>query len=84
MLEDLKAWSWWLWRFFVLVLLCTVAIEMTPLGRDDSDPAQWGNRSNLKPRTDALTGCQYLEARGGGITPRVDVDGRHVGCKRGG
>ena len=34
-----------------------------------------GEHSGLKPRTDALTGCQYLETAHG-ITPRLNRDGR--------
>lgn len=46
-----------------------------------SDPGQWGQRSGLMPRTDSRTGCQYLEAMSGGLTPRLDRDGRHIGCR---
>jgi hypothetical protein len=30
-------------------------------------------------RTDLHTRCQYL-VTGGGITPRIDAQGRHMGC----
>lgn len=48
--------------------------------RDDSDPAGTA-RSGMLIRTDNLTGCQYLRAGSGGLTPRVDGAGRHIGCK---
>lgn len=32
-------------------------------------------------RTDLETGCQYLTAFDSGITPRLDGQGRHMGCK---
>ena len=35
-------------------------------------------RSGLALHTDHLTGCQYLTARGGGITPRLDVEGNQI------
>lgn len=31
--------------------------------------------------TDSRTGCQYLESLNGGLTPRLDRDGKHVGCR---
>lgn len=31
--------------------------------------------------TDTETGCQYMATRNGGITPRIDADGIHMGCK---
>lgn len=46
---------------------------------DDSDLPD-GRRSGMRPLTDALTGCQYL-ADGHGLVPRMNGDGRHVGCK---
>lgn len=84
MLEDLKEWTMWMLRYAVIVVVLGFAVSVSPFGRDNSDPGQWGARSQLAPRTDALTGCQYLETRGGGLAPRVDSEGRHVGCKRGG
>jgi hypothetical protein len=44
--------------------------------RDDTDPP--GGRSNLRPLTDHKTGLQYLATVGGGITPRLDLDGKHM------
>lgn len=37
-----------------------------------------GERCGMAVRTDHLTGLQYLEAQGGGITPRLDREGRHI------
>lgn len=51
--------------------------------RDDTDPPGLGERSGMRLFTDHRTGCQYLSAGPiGGITPRLDRDGRHVGCAR--
>lgn len=47
---------------------------------DDTDPP--GGRSGAILITDYATGCQYLRAGfAGGITPRIDADGVHMGCK---
>jgi hypothetical protein len=43
---------------------------------DDTDPP--GGRSGLRLFTDHHTGCQYLGNPFGGITPRVDREGRHI------
>lgn len=43
--------------------------------RDTTDPPD--GRSGMKLLTDHKTGCQYLY-RGGGITPRMSADGRHM------
>lgn len=51
------------------------------LGGDDTDST--GKRSGLGLCTDHGTGCQYLESRFGGLSPRLDASGRHV-CKHGG
>ena len=31
--------------------------------------------------TDAKTGCEFLISGSGSITPRIDADGIHMGCK---
>lgn len=46
------------------------------LPKDDTDPEI--GRSNLRVLTDHRTGCQYLQAQGGGLTPRLDADGHHI------
>jgi hypothetical protein len=46
---------------------------------------EWGfdstdgkTRSNMGLHIDAMTSCQYLSAKGGGITPRMNKEGEHV------
>lgn len=51
----------------------------TSLGRDDTDSAR--ERSGLGLHTDYGTGCQYLSAKGGGLTPRMFA-GQHMGCRQ--
>lgn len=55
------------------------ALNMGPI--DDTDTA-FGKSSGMAPRRDALTGCEYLETRGGGLTPRLGADGRQI-CRGG-
>lgn len=69
-------------RFFACVLLALLIAASLSAGcnpKDDTDPPE--GRSGLALHTDALTGCQYLAKPFGGITPRVDGKGRHLGCK---
>ena len=61
----------------VAVLLFVVLLA-AHAPRDDSDGPN--GRSGLAVRTDALTGCQYLEGSRGGVTPRLDRLGKRV-CK---
>ncbi len=66
--------------FFFLCPIIYSLLMLTPLFKDDSDPAPWGWPSQLIPRTDHLTGCQYLETARGAITPRLDRNGKQI-CK---
>jgi len=82
-LETLKELIRWIGRWAVIAIVLTWAIGQTPFGRDDSDSGSWGGgRSGMRPMTDALTDCQYLRVPGGGITPRLDGNGLHLGCKK--
>jgi hypothetical protein len=85
-LTEAQVFARWLIRGCGKWLLIGAAVVMalgwTPVGRDDSDPGSWGERSGLVPATDAATGCQYLRTSGGGITPRLAQDGKHMGCRR--
>lgn len=69
----------------VAVLLVAAYFLVAAIGacspRDATDPPH-GKRSGMLLRTDYGTGCQYLAEPFGGITPRVDADGRHMGCRR--
>lgn len=78
-LQMLKDFAFWLAGCYLVALLIQNLLSLTPLGRDDTDAGRWGGgRSGVKPVTDALTGCQYLITRDGGITPRLDADGKHI------
>lgn len=64
----------------VLVWLLIVTAISWAISPGDDSESPTGKRSGLRPRTDHLTGCQYLETKDGGITPRVDRHGRQI-CK---
>lgn len=56
--------------------------SLAPRPYDDTDNGN--QRSGLEVRTDHLTGCQYLVADRGGLTPRMAADGKkHIGCLNG-
>ena len=48
---------------------------------DVSDDAKNNKRSNMTVYTDYGTGCQYIRAGMGGITPRLDESGK-IMCVR--
>lgn len=80
MLEELKAYTRWFGGWVLFAILFQVAFAQTPFGRDDSDEQGWfGKRSGAEIVTDARTGCQYFKS--GGITPRLDVTGKQIGCR---
>jgi Family of unknown function (DUF6440) len=73
-------WVWWA-RYLIVLFVAAVLLALSGCARDDSDPVD--GRSGMTPRTDALTGCQYLtysHTYGTSITPRMDRDGKQV-CK---
>lgn len=79
-LKDAKAFTAWLAGWWIFGICLTFAFWMLPLSRDSTD-GEWPNRSGMRPHTDAFTGCQYLETSKGGITPRINASGRHLGCR---
>ncbi len=81
MFEDLKRYTQWLTFWAMVGYFVVVLIGKSPMARDDTDPGEWGARSGMMPRTDSLTGCQYLEVASGGLTPRLDGAGKQIGCR---
>lgn len=59
--------------FIAYWLFCTIVYGT---GRDDTDAP--GRRSRLVLYTDAKTGLQYVGVPFGGLTPRLDVDGKQM------
>ena len=69
--------AWGVTAFVAAVLLVIHAEDyFWPSSFDDSDAPPL--RSDLRIKTDHLTGCQYFITAFGGITPRVDRDGKQV------
>jgi hypothetical protein len=58
-------------------IVITLVCNFIGVGVDDSDAGPW-QRSGVSIITDHKTGLQYLSTWTGGITPRVDADGRQV------
>lgn len=79
-LDVLKDWTRWMFGWLMLFFIVGVAMGFLPFGRDDTD-GEWPHRSGMSPMTDARTGCQYLRTADGGITPRLDGNGRQIGCR---
>lgn len=71
-------WARWAKILLALIVSATLLALAGCAPRDDSDSVE--GRSGLVPRTDALTGCQYLTGPSGSITPRLGRDGKQV-CK---
>lgn len=70
-----------LWAVGKWALIALVGTAMYqgwyPPARDATDPPS-GPRSGVRLRTDSGTGCQYLETKGGGLSPRLGADGKQV------
>ena len=62
----------------VVTLVAGIIFALWPAqyARDDTDPPE--DRSGMALYTDAKTGCQYLGSSRGGITLRLDRDGKHI------
>jgi len=48
---------------------------------DTTDDELNGKISGMSLHTDNLTGCQYLSKLLGDLTPRIDGEGNHIGCR---
>jgi hypothetical protein len=63
-------------------IVAVAIVDQSSFMRDSTDYPAWeGPRSYMHLRTDFATGCQYLVTPNGGITPRVNHAGTHIGCK---
>lgn len=82
-LKESKTFADWL---IYKILIVTFLAAMISLGIShyatpyDSTDAP-GKRSGMRLYRDAETGCEYLSAKSG-LTPRLDVDNKHVGCHK--
>ena len=66
-------------RNLLRILVAAIVIQLiwafTDIGRDSTDGEK---RSGMILSVDAMTGCHYLQGKSGGITPRLNQEGRHV------
>ena len=62
------------------IILLAIGLALDP-GYDDTDDVENGDRSGMALYTDHQTGCQYLGRFFGALTPRVDGNGNHLGCR---
>lgn len=63
-----------IYKWLIVIAALQAIYHFAPVLRDSSDG---DSRSGMKVAVDAMTGCHYLRASGG-ITPRLDREGRHV------
>lgn len=63
----------------VFVVVCALVLSSCLSDTDSTDGPE--GHSGMTLHTDNLTGCQYLSRYHGGITPRLDGYGHHIGCK---
>lgn len=84
MIEHLLSGFMWMCGVFIAgcLILLSMALVAKPSDKDSTDNPN-GGRSGLRLSVDHQTGCHYLVAPGGGITPRLSRDGKHM-CEQGG
>lgn len=75
MLSFIKRYTFIEWMIVLCIVGILVAI-FTGSGKDDTDPAD--GRSGLRLFVDNRTGCHYLGVSYGGLTPRLDEQGRQI------
>jgi preprotein translocase subunit SecG len=74
---GLKNFTMWLAMLFAIgAIISFFVTRYTDIGRDDSDTNT--DRSNMRVLTDHKTGLQYLAVCSGGITPRLDENGKQI------
>lgn len=61
------------------IFVCVYMLLDINFDRDSTDSED--KRSGMSLHTDNATGCQYLSAAWGGLTPRLTPDGQHMGCR---
>ena len=67
--------------FYGIGLIIALAVSFFMSDYDATDDQMNGVRSNMALYTDYGTGCQYLSSKQGGLTPRLDEDGKHI-CRK--
>ncbi len=62
----------------ILTSVVSLVLDYFRIGFDSTDDHENGKRSDLKVHVDYGTGCEYLRARGGSLTPRLGPDGKQI------
>ena len=65
------------WKLLACAVALCLIFSLFRVFPDDSDPGFW-HRSGMVVYTDAATGLQYLGTIHGGLTPRLDANGKQV------
>lgn len=62
------------------ILICAIVLSgcFDSRGMSDSLGGQGLSTDPIRARLDPLTGCEYITYKEGGITPRMDADGKQV------
>lgn len=73
---------------FAWVAAAALAITVALGAAEASSPKRGANplagrSGDLRAYADNATGCQYLGTARGGLTPRLDASGKHMGCEVG-
>lgn len=83
--DGLKEWTGYILILYVIVIIMTTllnyVIERFNIGFDDTDNDIEHKRSLMKVYTDHKTGLQYLATANGGLTPRLDKNGKQINIK---
>lgn len=64
--------------FYILTFLVLGLLAWTGRSPVDDCDRSAQDLCDLRVHTDNLTGLQYLSTRGGGITPRIGIDGKQI------
>ena len=69
----------YIWAAIVILGPMVISVLSGHSKKDDTDSKT--QRSGIRVHTDHRTGCQYLSVIKGGITPILNKNGLHAGCK---
>lgn len=64
--------------FIAILLWLTITLLYNAFAPHDSTDPKGGGRSGLGLKIDHGTGCHYLTAAWGGVTPRLDAQGKQI------
>ena len=62
------------------IFLSVLLVGVTGCSEASGGSAQLNKSRYVQQFTDQETGCKYLTTKDGGITPRLNAKGGHLGC----